>query len=97
MSYKTRITPEARAAISSWGLGRENIVKAYNFLLIDLAADPDQHLGERIPPRDLFACYLTLGRPPRRVTLLFAVRRLDKTRELHVVGGDCRDELDLDN
>lgn len=97
MEYRVRVMPEARDEIYGWGLGRENLLRVFNFLQHDLAANPDAFLKERIPPRDLFACNFTLGSPSRRIFCMFAVQRVDDIGELRVVGGNCMDELDREN
>ena len=88
MSYRVHILPKAARTISGLGLARETLVGLYTWLLTELAADPDAHLRDRLPPTGLWACSLTLGKPPRRQFFLFAIDRLEGTKLLEVVA--CR-------
>src|SRR5579864_2231961 len=88
VSYRVHIQPKVARALSGFGLARETLIRVHTWLLTELAANPDSHLRERLPPTGLGACYLTMGNAPRRQFFMFAVDRLEETRILEVVA--CR-------
>src|SRR5207245_2972530 len=90
VSYKVTIIPLARTVIASWGLSRKMLLAVYARLFGELAADPDQHLGEIVVPLMARAYSFTLpgdGPLPELHHFMFAVDRRDDLGELVILGG----------
>jgi len=96
VNYRVRFTPKGTEALRLAALPREVIVQACNRLHNELGADPDHHLRERIVPLDLFSYRFTISLPPKLYFCMFAVQRLDDTKELRVVGGSFVSSFEAD-
>jgi hypothetical protein len=77
--------------MAGWGLPRTLLVQVYLRLQDELAAAPDQHLGDIVFPFAARSYRFSLTDPaqmPHRHFFLFVVERDDAARELNIIG--CR-------
>jgi len=68
-----------------WALTREERISMWTRLLTELPSTPDRLLHEAIQRPNLWAYRFSLGQPPRRQFLNFAVERRDYAGELYIV------------
>jgi hypothetical protein len=90
MNYRALVPKPVKDQIASWGLPRPLVLAIYTRLHGELAADPDQHLRDRVVPLAAFAYRFTLedkGPIPRLHHFFFAVDRRDDLGELRILGG----------
>ena len=88
MNFKTVVPQPIRRRIASWLLPRRLVIEVYQRLHVDLAANPDQLLGNVVAPYAgrQYSFTLTEGPPPAyRHFFLFVVERREAEQFLIVL------------